>query len=96
MIDARALLLTLARAAKAAGSPGVLVDVCTLEAALSPLTPVTRDLLTVEQAAARMRVTPGYLYRRAKHLPFTRKLSGRCLRFDAVGLDEWLAAKPAA
>lgn len=52
------------------------------------------DLLTVQQAAARLRVSEGYLYRKAKDLPFTRKVATRALRFDAKGLEEWLAARP--
>jgi hypothetical protein len=56
--------------------------------------PAGEALLTVAQAAARMRVTPGYLYRRAKSLPFARKLSHRVLRFDPKGLEVWMAARP--
>jgi excisionase family DNA binding protein len=48
-------------------------------------------LLTVDQAAARLGVTVPYLYRRAKSLPFARKVSHKQLRFDPAGLDGWLA-----
>lgn len=53
----------------------------------------TEGLLTVDQAAARLSLSKGYLYRKAKSLPFTRKLSRRELRFDPTGLDQWLRAK---
>ena len=53
----------------------------------------TVELITVDQAAARMGVTPGYLYRKAKLLPFARKLSHRQLRFDPSELAAWLAAR---
>lgn len=54
-------------------------------------TPRERDtLLTVKQAAARLSVSPDWLYRRAATLPFTRSLSPRALRFSATGIDRWL------
>lgn len=51
------------------------------------------DLLTVDQAAARLGMCPGTLYRRAKDFPFTRKISHRVLRFDAVELAAWLRTR---
>ena len=50
-------------------------------------------LLNIDQAAARIGVPVAWLYRNAKSLPFTRKLSRKQLRFDPAGLDEWLAKK---
>lgn len=93
MTDRRGQLLDLAEALP----PGAAVTVpreWLLEALAPPAveTPV-EDLLTVAQAAARLRVSEGYLYRRAKSLPFTRKISHRVLRFDPKGLEEWMAER---
>ncbi len=53
------------------------------------------DLLTVEEAAAVLRVSPRWLYRHAKKLPFSRKLSRKVLRFSRAGITRWLATKRA-
>ncbi|HEY6368060.1 MAG TPA: helix-turn-helix domain-containing protein [Candidatus Binatia bacterium] len=50
-------------------------------------------LLTPEKTAELMGVEVRWLYRHAKQLPFTRKLSRRVLRFSEAGLRKWLAAK---
>jgi excisionase family DNA binding protein len=50
-------------------------------------------LLTVDEAAERLGVAPSWLYRHAKSLPFTRKLGHRTLRFEAVGIDRWIATR---
>ena len=47
-------------------------------------------LLDVREAAVRLSVSRDWLYRRAKKLPFARRL-GRSVRFDAAGLARWLA-----
>jgi hypothetical protein len=47
------------------------------------------ELLTVEQAAELLTVKPDWLYRRATHLPFTRRLSRKGLRFSRRGLISW-------
>jgi excisionase family DNA binding protein len=51
------------------------------------------DLLTVDEAAAQLRVSPRWLYRHAKTLPFARKLSRKVLRFSRSGITRWLATK---
>jgi excisionase family DNA binding protein len=51
------------------------------------------DLLTVDEAAAQLRVSPRWLYRHARTLPFARKLSRKVLRFSRSGLARWLATK---
>ena len=51
------------------------------------------DLLTIDEAAARLRVSPRWLYRHAKTLPFSRKLSRKVLRFSRAGLARWLATR---
>jgi predicted DNA-binding transcriptional regulator AlpA len=53
--------------------------------------PHVRDrLLTAPDTAAVLRVTTRWLYRHHKSLPFTRRLSGRALRFSERGLHRWL------
>jgi len=47
------------------------------------------DLLTVEEAARKLRVSTDWLYRRAGKLPFTVRL-GRQLRFSEWGLDRYI------
>jgi predicted DNA-binding transcriptional regulator AlpA len=50
-------------------------------------------LLNIDEAAARLRVTPNWLYRHRHTLPFTRKLGRRSLRFSEQGLQKYLAVK---
>lgn len=52
-------------------------------------TPPSR-LLTPEETAKRLSVTVRWLYRNAKRLPFTRKLSRRVLRFEEAGLERYI------
>ena len=52
-------------------------------------------LLTAEQAAPLLSVTVKWLYRHARQLPFTRRLSRKTLRFSAAGLNKWLAQRKA-
>jgi excisionase family DNA binding protein len=47
-------------------------------------------LLTPAQAAERLGVTRRWLYRNAKRLPFTRKLTPRTLRFHEAGLEKYI------
>ena len=56
--------------------------------------PLSDDLLTVHQAAARLDVSVAHLYHVARNLPFTVKLGKRQLRFDPVALAAWLTARP--
>jgi excisionase family DNA binding protein len=51
------------------------------------------DLLTVDEAAALLRVSSRWLYRHAATLPFARKLSRKVLRFSRSGLARWLATR---
>jgi predicted DNA-binding transcriptional regulator AlpA len=46
-------------------------------------------LLTAEQAAQLLSVTPHWLYRRWKQLPFSRRLSRKVLRFSENGIRKW-------
>lgn len=47
------------------------------------------SLLDVTEAAKRLMVSPDYLYRNAKRLPFTVRF-GRRLRFSVRGLDRYI------
>ena len=56
--------------------------------------PVEADtLLTAKQAAPLLNVTPHWLYRHARQLPFTRRLSRKVLRFSESGLRRWQVIK---
>ena len=50
-------------------------------------------LISVEDAAERLGVTPRWMYRHAGHLPFSRRLSRKALRFSELGLKRWQAAQ---
>jgi excisionase family DNA binding protein len=49
------------------------------------------SLLTVEEAAARLKCSQDWLYRRAKRLPFTVRV-GRNLRFSERGIEAAIRA----
>lgn len=67
----------------------------TIPAQSSPckVAPENDRLLTAEEAASLLNVTPKWLSRRASKLPFTRHLSRKALRFSEAGLRQWLAAR---
>lgn len=46
-------------------------------------------LLEVPEAAARLGISPDYLYRHSKKFPFTRRM-GRKLLFSSVGVETYL------
>lgn len=50
-------------------------------------------LLAPTEAAERLGVTTRWLYRHARNLPFTRRLSRKTLRFSQTGLERYLAGK---
>jgi excisionase family DNA binding protein len=50
------------------------------------------ELLTVEQAAARLGVSKDYLYRNHSRLPFVRRM-GKALRFSSSGMDDYISRK---
>jgi hypothetical protein len=56
--------------------------------------PESDRLLTAEEAATLLGVTPRWLYRHQR-LPFVRKLSRKALRVSETGLRRWLAARKA-
>lgn len=53
-------------------------------------------LLDAEQAAKMLSVSPDWLYRNAKRLPFTRKLGSKMLRFSSQGIQKYLATRKIA
>jgi hypothetical protein len=63
-------------------------------AALDREAPTAKDkLLTPQETARILGQNVRWLYRHAARLPFTRRLSRKCLRFSETGLTRWLAAK---
>jgi predicted DNA-binding transcriptional regulator AlpA len=50
-------------------------------------------LLTADEAAQMLSVSPDWLYRNTKKLPFTRKLGPKMLRFDYKGLLKWVETR---
>lgn len=55
------------------------------------LEPQGEQLLTVQEAAQRLRTTPDWLYRHWRDLPFALRV-GRHVRFRARELDAWIAS----
>lgn len=53
-------------------------------------------LLDAEEAARVLCVSPDWLYRQAKKLPFTRKLGPKMLRFSSQGIQKYLATRKIA
>jgi excisionase family DNA binding protein len=49
-------------------------------------------LLTVEQVAETLNVSPDWVYDNARRLPFTRKLGPKMLRFSRKGLQKYQEA----
>ena len=50
-------------------------------------------LLDAEEAAKLLSVSEDWLYRQAKKLPFSRKLSPKMLRFSSQGIQKYLATR---
>ena len=50
-------------------------------------------LLDAEEAARMLSVSPDWLYRNARRLPFTRKLGPKMLRFSCQGIQKYLATR---
>ena len=50
-------------------------------------------LLDAEEASKILSVSPDWLYRHGRQLPFTRKLAPRVLRFSAQGIQKYLATR---
>ncbi len=54
--------------------------------------PEADRLLDVHEAATLLGVTPRWLYRRAKSLPFSKRLSRGVLRFSEAGIRAYMTA----
>jgi predicted DNA-binding transcriptional regulator AlpA len=50
-------------------------------------------LLTAQEAARMLAVSPDWLYRNAKRLPFTHQLAPKMLRFSRRGIEKWIATR---
>jgi predicted DNA-binding transcriptional regulator AlpA len=48
-------------------------------------------LLEAKEAARRLCVRPGWLYRHAATLPFAKRVGTRALRFSEQGISRWLS-----
>lgn len=55
--------------------------------------PQVDRLLTAVEAAPVLGVTPKWLHRHHKHLPFVYRLGRKALRFSEAGLRKWLATR---
>jgi predicted DNA-binding transcriptional regulator AlpA len=56
-------------------------------------TPPEGRLLTVDEAAVMLSMSPDWLYRHAKKLPFAMKVGRKALRFSHQGILKWLESR---
>jgi predicted DNA-binding transcriptional regulator AlpA len=65
------------------------------EEIISALSRAVQDdrLLDIDEASKLLSVSPDWLYRNAKSLPFTRKLGAKMLRFSFQGIKKWLSTR---
>ena len=47
-------------------------------------------LLGIEEASKVLQVSPDWLYRNSRKLPFTRRLGPKALRFSYRGIQTWI------
>jgi len=59
----------------------------------APENTVSERLLTADEAAQLLAVSPDWLYRNSRRLSFARKLAPKMLRFSYVGIVKWLATR---
>ena len=50
-------------------------------------------LLDAEETSRLLSVSPDWIYRHATHLPFTRKLGPKMLRFSSQGIQKYLSTR---
>jgi len=50
-------------------------------------------LLTAQEAARILSVSPDWLYHNARKLPFTRRLGPKMLRFSQLGIKKWIGTR---
>jgi predicted DNA-binding transcriptional regulator AlpA len=48
------------------------------------------DRLLAEEASKVLQVSPDWLYRNSRKLPFTRRLGPKALRFSYRGIQTWI------
>lgn len=87
-------VLTIAQSLPAEELPRLLGDLEEVRATAmlrlaTPPAPANDELLDIEEAARRLAISEGYLYRHHKQFPFTRRL-GRRLLFSSAGIHEYL------
>jgi len=58
----------------------------------APASTAPDRLLSVDEASVRLGMSKRWLYRNQSKLPFARKVGG-AVRFEARGLDRWLAQR---
>ena len=54
---------------------------------------VEERLCDIDEAARILAVSPEWIYRNRKTLPFTRKLGHKLLRFSYAGMLRWMESK---
>src|SRR5262245_57008721 len=62
----------------------------------APTVPALDDpeaTVDVHDAARLLAMSPGWLYRNARRLPFTRRVGTRALRFSVAGIRRYLASR---
>jgi predicted DNA-binding transcriptional regulator AlpA len=82
--------------AKLASVQSLLTSRLLLDSTTRSVEPAVTDnerLLTAKEAAPILGVTPHWLYRHAKKLPFTRRLSRKVLRFSESGIRRYMSIK---
>jgi predicted DNA-binding transcriptional regulator AlpA len=80
--------------------PAVLAQLAALQSAVAarladrpPPPPSSDETVDVDSAARLLGMSPSWLYRHAKQLPFTRRVGRRALRFSVAGIQRYLVAR---
>lgn len=60
------------------------------KALIAKVTMQEDHLVTAEEAAKILSVSPDWLYRRSKRLPFTRKIHHKMIRFSFQGIQKYI------
>jgi predicted DNA-binding transcriptional regulator AlpA len=84
----------------AAEAAALLIELASLQAAVAArlstnaaASPASDRLLTAEEVAERLQRSVDWVYRQAKHWPFTRRLTRRTVRFSEAGLQRFLGQR---
>jgi predicted DNA-binding transcriptional regulator AlpA len=54
---------------------------------------ISPDTVDVREAARLLHMSPSWIYRQAKKLPFAHRVGGRALRFSRAGIEKYLATR---